>query len=208
MAIEIIWYGRTCFRIRGREGIVVTDPCPPDSGYKLGKLSANVVTLSNRDDAGLSHVKGVSDSPRVFDAPGEYEVGGILVQGVGMPGREGVRNMGFVVEIEGIKVGHLGLPATANFKAPEPFAEIDILLMPVGGGGSLTPAQAADIATSLDPPVAIPMYYKTDREKLDLEPLSAFARESGATIEPQPRFQTTRSGMPTELTIVELEPRG
>lgn len=207
MAIEITWYGRTCFRIRGREGIVITDPCPPDSGYKLGKLSANVVTLSNRDDPGLSNVKAIGDA-RVFDAPGEYEVGGILVEGLGMPGRNGGRNLGFVVEIEGIKVGHLGLPAPAGFKAPEPFAQVDILLMPVGGGGSLAPGQAADIATSIDPPIAIPMYYKTDRERLDLEPLSAFLREAGAKVEPQPRYQTTRSGLPTELTIVELEPRG
>ena len=46
MALEITWFGRTCFRMRGREGAVVCDPCPPASGYKIGKLEANVVTLS------------------------------------------------------------------------------------------------------------------------------------------------------------------
>jgi L-ascorbate metabolism protein UlaG (beta-lactamase superfamily) len=208
VAIEIQWYGRTCFRIRGREGIVVTDPCPPESGYKLGKLSANSVTISNRSLPGYSYAQGVAEEPKVFDAPGEYEVGGMLIEAVPMPGMNGARNIGFIIEVEGIKVGHLGLPGPTGFKPPEPFAEVDILLMPVGAGGSLAPAQAADIMTSMDPPVAIPMHYKTDQEKLELEPLSAFLREAGAKVDPQPRFQSTKSGLPPELTVVVLEPRG
>jgi L-ascorbate metabolism protein UlaG (beta-lactamase superfamily) len=208
VAIEIQWYGRTCFRIRGREGVVVTDPFPPDSGYKLGKLSANSVTVSNRALAAYSYAAGVGDEPKVFDAPGEYEVGGMLIEGVAMPGMDGARNIGFIIEVEGIKVGHLGLPSPTGFKTPEQFGEVDILLMPVGGGGSLAPAQAADLMTSIDPPVTIPMHYKNDQEKLELEPLAAFLREAGTKVEPQPRFQTSRSGLPAELTVVVLEPRG
>lgn len=208
MAIELQWYGRTCFRIRGREGVVVTDPCPPDSGYKLAKLSANSVTISNRALPGYSFAQGIGEEPRVFDAPGEYEIGGMLIQGVAMAGMDGARNIGFIIEMEGIKVGHLGLPSPSGFKAPEEFGEVDILLMPVGAGGSLAPAQAADLMTSMDPPVCIPMHYKTDQEKLPLEALSAFLREAGAKVEPQPRFQTSRSGLPSELTVVVLEARG
>ena len=200
--------GARAFASAGGKGTVVTDPCPPDSGYKLGKLSANCVTVSNREMPGYSYVEGIEDSPPVFDAPGEYEVGGVLIEAVAMPGVDGARNIGFVIEVEGIRIGHLGLPGPAGFKAPESFGEVDILLMPAGGGGSLSPAQAADIMTSVDPPVAIPMNFKTDKEKLDLEPLTAFLREAGTKAEPQPSFRTTKSGLPGELTAVVLDPRG
>ena len=208
MAVEIQWIGRTCFRIRAREGTIVTDPCPPDSGYKLSKLSANCVTVSNRDMPGYSYTQGVDDDPRVFDAPGEYEVGGILIGAVAMPGVEGARNVGFVIEVEGVRIGHLGLPSPVGFKAPESFGEVDILLMPAGGGGSLTPTQAADIMTSIDPPVVIPMNYGTDKERLPLEPLTAFLREAGTKVEPQPSYRTTKSGLPSELTAIVLDARG
>ncbi|HXG36494.1 MAG TPA: MBL fold metallo-hydrolase, partial [Dehalococcoidia bacterium] len=45
--MEIVWYGLSCFRLRGKEATIVTDPCPPSSGYSLGKPSADIVTLSH-----------------------------------------------------------------------------------------------------------------------------------------------------------------
>ena len=27
--MEITWYGRACFRLKGRRATVITDPCPP-----------------------------------------------------------------------------------------------------------------------------------------------------------------------------------
>lgn len=208
MAVEILWYGRTCFRIRGREGVVITDPVPAESGYKPGKLSGDIVTLSNVLDPTYGSADAVAGA-RALDAPGEYEIGGILVSGIGIRRADGTRNLAFVVEIEGIRIGHVGLPDAASLKPlPDGLSDLDILLMPVGGGISLNGAQAADLMTTIDPAVAIPMHYKTDQERLDLESLGKFLSETGAKPEPQPRFQTTRSGLPSDLTVVVLEPRG
>ncbi len=209
MPVEIVWFGRTCFRIRGRTVTILTDPCPPESGYRLGKQSAAIVTLSRRDDPAYSYLASVQKEPMVLDAPGEYEIGDALITALSDRRPDGVRNIVFVIELEGVRIAHLGLPAKAPDSAlVEQMDDVDVLLLPVGGGISLGPAAAADVMTSLDPHIAVPMHYKTEKEKLDLEPLDRFLRETGAKAEPQPRLSVSPGQVPEELTVVVLEPRG
>lgn len=208
MALEITWLGRSCFRLRGREGVVVCDPCPPSSGYKIGKLEANVVTLSLRDDPGFSYVEAMKGDYKRLDAPGEYEVGGVLITGIAMPRAEGGRSVAFIIELDGIRVATLGAGAEKIGEAERAQLEgVDILLLPAGGHGTLPPAVAADVMTGLDPRIAVPMLYRTDSETGDYEPLERFLKETGAKPEPQPRISVTRSQLPGELTVVVLEPR-
>ncbi|HEY7465732.1 MAG TPA: MBL fold metallo-hydrolase, partial [Dehalococcoidia bacterium] len=44
--MEIYWLGHGCFRLRGRDATVLTDPCPPSTGYRIGKVNADIVTIS------------------------------------------------------------------------------------------------------------------------------------------------------------------
>ena len=206
--MEITWLGRNCFRLRGREGVVITDPCPPESGYRLGKPTADVVTLSRPDDPGYSWLEGVAGDPRVLDAPGEYEIAGILVTGVATAGPGGGRNVVFVYELDGIRVGHLGLIAGApSASVLEELNDIEVLLVPVGGGNALTGSAAADVITAIEPRVAIPMNFKTETEQMELDPLDRFLKESGAKPEPQLRLQVTRSQLPADLTVMVLLPK-
>lgn len=208
MAIEITWLGRGCFRLKGKEGVVVTDPCPPESGYRTGTLAANVVTLSRKDDPGYSHVDAVSGGPRVLDAPGEYEVGGILVTGIATRRDDGGRNVAFIYELEGIRVGYLGLPAaTISGSALDDLKGVDVLIWPVGGHNSLGGPAAADVMTTIDPHIAIPGNFKTDIETADLDPLEKFLKETGAKPEPQPRVSVSRTQLPADLTVMVLQPR-
>lgn len=206
--MEITWFGRNCFRIRGREGAIVTDPCPPESGYKFAKPAADVVTISRKDDGGYNAVGVVGGSPRVLDAPGEYEIGGILVTGVATKGLDGERNVAFVIEVDGIRVGHLGLLGSApGAAAIAAMGDIDVLLIPTGGVNALTPRLAQDLMTSIDPVIAIPMNFKTDVEVLELVPLAEFQKETGAKPEPLARLQVSKGTLPSELTVMVLEPR-
>jgi hypothetical protein len=61
--------------------------------------------------------------------------------------------------------------------------------------------------TAIDPNIAIPMNYKTDQERMDLEPLERFMKETGAKVEAQPRLQITRSGLPADLAVMVLQPK-
>lgn len=202
--IEITYLGRNCFRLKGRDSSVITDPCPPNSGFSLGKQTADVVTISRRDDPGYSYSEAIGGSPMVLDAPGEYEISGILVTGIATKAADGSRNVVFISEIDGIRVGHMGLAATANL---EDFKDVDVLLLPVGGGAGPAPNVAADMMTKIEPRIAIPMNYKAGGEKLDLLPLENFIKETGTRPEPQPKINVSRSGLPNDLTVMVLEPK-
>ncbi|MBE0608616.1 MAG: MBL fold metallo-hydrolase [Dehalococcoidia bacterium] len=204
MPVEITYLGRNCFRLKGRDGIVITDPCPPDSGFVIGKQTANIVTVSRRDDPGYSYTEAVSGDPMVLDAPGEYDIGGMLVTGIATKRPDGSRNVVFICEIDGIRIGHLGLPGTIAF---EELKDVDVLLLPVGGGNSLSPHQAADTMTRIEARIAIPMNYKVGGETLDLGPLENFLKETGSKAEAQPKLNVSRSGLPSDLTVMLLEPK-
>lgn len=205
MPIEITYLGRNCFRLKGRDGSVITDPCPPDSGFSLGKQTAEIVTVSRRDEPGYAYSAGIGGNPMVLDAPGEFEIGGILVTGIANKRADGTRNVMFISEIDGIRVGHLGL---ASNVALEDFKGVDVLLLPVGGNNALAPNLAADLMTKIDPSVVIPMNYKIGGEPLPLEPLEAFLKETGSRPEPLAKVTVSRSSLPQDLTVMVLEPKG
>ncbi len=209
MALEITWLGRTSFRLKGREGAVLTDPCPPSSGYKLVNIDADVVTLSRQDDPEFSYREALRGEPKFLGVPGEFEVGGILVTGMSIKRKDGDRTIAFVVELDGIRIAHLGVPSD---KIPDSVLNdlegIDVLLLPVGGHGTIPPAGASDVMTSVDARVVIPMLYKTDVETMDLDPIDSFLKETGTKPAPQPRLSVTRSNLPADLTVMVLEPRG
>ncbi len=208
--MEITWLGRSCFRLRGREATVIMDPCPPESGYRLGKPKCDIVTLSRCRDDGYSWVDGVSwaNGEHIFDAPGEYEVGGVLVRGIPTGRSEAGREMAFDVEIDGIRILHLGLPSSSPTSAIlKGIEDVDVLLMPVGGGISLSGSSVTDVMETIDPHIAIPMHYKTPVETAELDFLDAFLKETGLKPEPQEKLQITRSSVPEELTVQVLSPK-
>src|SRR6185312_14545572 len=45
--MEIIWHGHAYFRIRGREGVVVTDPTVRKGNGSAPRTTADVVTISH-----------------------------------------------------------------------------------------------------------------------------------------------------------------
>lgn len=206
MALEITWLGRTCFRLKGREGVVVTDPCSPESGYRLPKLTADVVTLSNKGDAQYSCLEAVTGYRRVFDAPGEYEVGGVLVTGIATKRQDGTRNVAYIFELDGIRVAHLGLPGPGA--VPDELKGADILLFPAGGGNSLGGAAATDAMNAVEAKIAIPMNFATELDaESGLDPVEKFFKESGSKPDPQPRLSVSKSQLPAQPTVILLDAR-
>jgi hypothetical protein len=58
----------------------------------------------------------------------------------------------------------------------------------------------------LEPSYAVPMYYKTQESKLDLDPLDNFIKEMGLDqIEPRDHLRVTSTRSATETNVVVLE---
>jgi len=75
--LDIYWHGHACFRLRGRDATIVTDPYDRSTGFPPLKLAADVVTTSH-EHPHHSYVEAVQPSGgrlRRIDGPGEYDGG-------------------------------------------------------------------------------------------------------------------------------------
>ena len=209
--MEISWLGHSCFRIKGNQGIVITDPYPPDLGYSLGKPSANLVTVSHPHPS-HSYVQGVTGAPKTVTRPGEYEIGDILIIGVATfhdeeKGNQRGKNTAYLVEIDEVSVCHLGdLGHVLTAGQTEEIDSVDVLLLPVGGVSTINAPMAAEVVRQLEPKVIIPMHYKTPRLSRELEPVDRFLREIGAKeVSPQPKLSLTKSSLPVTMQVFLLD---
>jgi L-ascorbate metabolism protein UlaG (beta-lactamase superfamily) len=211
--MEIYWLGHGCFRIRGRDATVLTDPCPPSTGYRIGKVNADIVTIS-RNQPESSHRDAVTGDAKVLTGPGEYEIAAVLISGVETDRADRSdgfsRNVAYVIDIDDIKVCHLGdISHAPSGDEVEELTGVDILMLPVGGGRVLNAEKAAEIVSLLEPKIVIPMLYKTEAAKGDFEPVERFVKEMGAEAKsPETRLSITRSGLPQDTTLVLLGYRG
>jgi L-ascorbate metabolism protein UlaG (beta-lactamase superfamily) len=208
--VDITWLGLSCFRIRGNQAIIITDPFPPDTGYTLGKQTADIVTVSHPHPS-HSYDKGINGEHRLVKGPGEYEISGVLILGIStfhdsVKGQSRGKNTVYLMEIDGVLVCHLGdIGHVLGDDQVEEIGNVDILLLPVGGVATINAAMAAEVIRKLEPKVVIPMHYKTPKSDRDLEPVDNFLKEMGlAQVEPRPKFTVSRTNLPITTQVIVL----
>lgn len=211
--MEVTWLGHACFRLKGRDGVVLMDPCPKSTGYNIGRQQANIVTVSHEHPA-HSYTEALTGPHRRIDAPGEYEIGGVLITGVrtyhdGKRGAERGRNTSFLIEMDEVRVCHLGdLGHVPTQEQIEAFSDIDVLLVPVGGNSTIDAEAASEIISQLEPKVVVPMHYATEAASATLDPLDKFVKQMGVSApEPQPKLTLTKTTLPAQTQVVVLEYR-
>ena len=213
--MEITWYGHSCFRLTERSyATVVTDPFDNKTiGYDALKLKADITTVSH-DAPGHNNTDSVKGASHIIDGAGEFEIGGVFITGVATEGSSGGKKKGksssntvYVFDYDGITVAHLGdLKQVPTQSEIESFGTINVALVPVGGGGGLNAAKAAEVISLIEPNIVIPMHYATPDAKISLESLNKFVKEMGLSKpERQPSLKVTRSGLPSETHVVVLE---
>jgi len=215
--VDLTWYGHACFRLRGKRASVVTDPYPSTLGGRAPRLEADVVTISH-PSTNHNFAEAVGGNPYQVKGPGEYEIQDVTVLGLDSrqakpgdaPGGQAPHNTIYLVEIDDVRVCHLGdLGQALDDSLEERIGDVDVLLVPVGGGNALSAAQGAEVVRRLEPRYVIPMHYKLPQMKVELEPLEPFLKEMGVeSAEPQNRLnvQASASGE-GEMKLVVLEAR-
>lgn len=211
--MEINWHGLSCFRLTERGmATVVTDPYDHQvAGLDPLKLRGEIVTISH-EASGHNFVSAVKGRNRVITGPGEFEIGGVFITGVQTNRRtkrspKELRNTLYVFDYDGITVAHLGdIQKVPSQTDVENLGGVNVVLVPVGGGGSLNAAKAAEIVSLLEPGIVIPMHYQLPGSTVKLSPLSRFLKEMGVgKIDPIPSLKITRSSVPSEAHVVVLE---
>ncbi len=209
--MEIYYSGHSCFKIKGSNATVITDPFSPELGYSMDHPAANIVTVSH-NHPGHSYTQAISEKPKIVSRPGEYEVSGVLIVGISTfhdaeSGSTRGRNNVFVMEIDDISVCHLG--DIGHILSPAQMQEIDnvdVLLVPVGGSTTIDATVAAQIVRQLEPKIVIPMHYKDDVSPRNLESVDRFLKEMGvADVQPKPKLVVTKSNLPPTTQVVVLQ---
>jgi L-ascorbate metabolism protein UlaG (beta-lactamase superfamily) len=209
--MEITWFGHSCFRIKGKEAVVLMDPCSETTGYALGKVQANMVTISHAHP-GHSHLDTLQEGYRAIKGPGEYEIKDTYITGIAtfhddVQGKKSGKNTVYVIEMEGVTfchLGDLGHPLTPEVTGE--LGSINVLFVPVGGHSTIWAQAAADLVRNVNPGIAIPMHYKTEAEKAELEFPERFLKELGIKdLVSQPKFVVTKTNIPASTQVVLLD---
>ena len=217
--MNIAWYGHSLFEIRTNPAKnstirIVIDPFDESLGLKVPRLEADILLITH-DHADHNNVKTVSGNYFLINGPGEYEIKGVLVQGISSfhdssQGKSRGKNTIYTIDSEDIRICHLGDLGQKELTQEqlEKIGEIDILMIPIGGVYTISSKEATKIMTQLEPKITIPMHYALPKLKLKLEPLNNFLKKFGIkSLEPLKKLSIRKKDLsPEEAKIIILKP--
>lgn len=179
----ITHHGGQCFKVTFGDLTLVFDPIAKGATLPAVRFGADIALVS-RDYPDMNGVEEVtygdpSNSlragkiPFAVTGPGEYERQGVVIQGFLSHSKypaspratqgewSGFINTIYSVELEDMTLVHLGALADTELspEARESIDEIDVLFVPIGGVGVLSPADAHKLAVSLEPKIIVPMHW-------------------------------------------------
>jgi len=180
----INYLGVESLKIQFGDTTIAYNPVSKDSKFKSANYGADIVLVSanHPDFNGVEQTKRGDREPFVITGAGEYEIGGIFIKGfpsLTKHGGEEKNNTIYLMTLENMNLCFLGAlksPSSIDAETTEALDDIDILFVPIGGEGVLTPADANKIAVGLEPKIIIPIHYG---EGISTTALKSFLKESG-----------------------------
>lgn len=217
--MEITYIGHSSFKIKSKNITLVTDPYDPTMlGIKFPKVAADIVTISHdhpdHNKADLVSM-GVTETKKILNGPGEYEIGGISI--IGLPtfhdnkkGELRGKNIVYLFEVEDYRIVHLGdLGHKLADSEIEDLGHVDILMVPVGGHFTIGPSEAVEMVGALEPKIIIPMHYNDpvmNQETFsELARVETFLAAIGTTVETVDKL-ILKGPIIDEQKVVKLSP--
>ena len=208
--MDITWYGLSCFRISERARITaITDPFSDSIGIPSPKLKGEILTISH-DGRGHNFAEAVKGEPHILTLPGEYEIGTVFVTGVAMHDAEtGRRNVAYLFDYDNLTVLHLGdLSHVPQQSDVEALGQVNVLLIPVGGGKGLKAEQATEVVALIEPYFVVPMHYEQPGLKISLDPVDKFLKAMGVSkAQELDTLKVTAADTPEQPQVVVLNPQ-
>jgi L-ascorbate metabolism protein UlaG (beta-lactamase superfamily) len=211
----IEWFGQTFIRLQMKspqngDSHLLIDPYQTKNfGMRQPKMDADMVLLTVGD---LDTKLNIQGNPFVITHPGEYETKQVFVYGVPEidDNNKLTGQVMYVIEGEEMTIGHLGPIHQTQLTEQqlEYFENVDVLLVPVGGGNSLSPKQAARLVQQIDPRLVIPVHYAWKGSGLKLAGVDEFIKELGQSkSERVDKLRVVKKELPvdeTRLVIIEI----
>ena len=111
----------------------------------------------------------------------------------------------FAVEVDGVKIAHLGDLGTELTSAQlEQLDGVDVLMVPVGGHKHIDAETAVKVVNQIDPKIVLPMHYKIVSTSI-FDGVEKFFQEMAVKPELQDKLKVTVKDLPLELQVVYLK---
>ena len=196
--MKIRWYGQSAFSIEDGHRVFV------DPFGDMGAMAASRglqfdypaivgveadLLLVTHDHFDHNAVDRVGGDPLVLRAPGTHEtplgeVVGIASEHDEVAGTQRGPNTIFVFPLGGLRLAHFGDFGQPALRPEQRAAigEVDVLLLPVGGGPTVGGESAAAVVRELAPRLVVPHHYRTEAVNF-LDPPDEFFEALGAPVE-------------------------
>lgn len=150
-----------------------------------------------------------------LEGPGDYEIGDFSIHGTAAVRHIDTDADGKAATIYRIEVGEVRIALLGNI-APklsedqlEELGVIDLLILPIGGGGlTLDPTSATGLVRQIDPKAVIPTHFADSALQYEMpqEALETFVKELSAPVEEAGSKYKVKGAisMPAALTIVHI----
>jgi L-ascorbate metabolism protein UlaG (beta-lactamase superfamily) len=179
--MHVEWHGQSAFTLKASQATVFIDPFGDMSGLAAARgmqfdyppieaqdVDLLLVTHEHMDHNGVEAIAG--DPPTLRSTAGRLEspIGEVLAIASEHDEQAGTQrgpNTIFAFTLDGIRVAHFGDFGQSELR-PEQAAlleDIDLLIVPVGGGPTIGAAGADAIVGRLKPKWVVPMHYRTPR---------------------------------------------
>ncbi len=171
---------------------IITDPYQAGSyggavGYRAIDEEADAITISH-DHPDHCHICEKHKNAKLIQTAGEHKAGEVEITGIPAfhdqsRGSERGRSLMFVFNADGVRVCHCGdLGHVLDEKQARELGPIDVLLIPVGGFYTIDAAEADQVISTINPKVAIPMHYKTEKLGFGIATVEPFVRRKNNVI--------------------------
>jgi len=176
----ISYQGAQSFKVQFGDTVLAFDPVSKKSKFRANNFGADValISLNHPDMNGVDQVNRGEKKAFIINGPGEYEIQGVFIKGLSSSSNyegEDKINTIYTVNFENMNLCFLGALGSTEIPSETKAGidGVDILFVPIGGGGILNPSEAYKFAVSLEPSIIIPMNY-------DEKSLRVFLKEGGS----------------------------
>jgi L-ascorbate metabolism protein UlaG (beta-lactamase superfamily) len=149
-----------------------------------------------------------------IEGPGDYEIGDFSIKGVSATRHIDTDNDEKIATVYRIEVDDIRIALIGNIASKlhedqlEAIGVVDIMIIPVGGGGlTLDATSATALVGQIDPKVVIPTHYENGATKYEMpqDALEVFVKELGAPVETTAKYKIkNEAALPESLIVVEI----
>jgi L-ascorbate metabolism protein UlaG (beta-lactamase superfamily) len=178
--MHVEWFGQSAFALRAPDASVFIDPFGDLSpmaargmqfdypAIDAGEVDLLLVTHEHLDHNGVEAITGepaiLRSTAGLLESP-IGEVVAIASEHDEQAGTQRGPNTIFVFTLDGVRVAHFGDFGQSELREEQAAAigEVDLLILPVGGGPTIGASGAVAIVERLAPKWVVPMHYRTPK---------------------------------------------